>query len=159
MGACVVVCGTVASAQVSLLEMDSLLDNALWNKRILAVCDVDRATDGGSLIQQQYDQADWLGFLERDLLLLSVDRDELYAWAVVTSADNRLTVAISRDAEDRSNLRERTDCTGERAFVALIGKDGDVKRVWEGVVPNKAIFATIDAMPMRRSEMKERGAQ
>lgn len=40
--------------------------------------------------------------------------------------------------------------------VALIGRDGEVKAVWERVVAADEIFARIDAMPMGRLEKEER---
>ncbi|MFC5560849.1 DUF4174 domain-containing protein [Methylobacterium aerolatum] len=38
----------------------------------------------------------------------------------------------------------------------LIGKDGGAKLVAEAPIPPQKLFATIDAMPMRRDEMRRR---
>jgi len=44
---------------------------------------------------------------------------------------------------------------GEAAFrVVLVGKDGTVKRSDDRPVSPDTLFATIDAMPMRRDEMR-----
>lgn len=43
--------------------------------------------------------------------------------------------------------------------VALVGRDGEVKAVWERVVAADEIFARIDAMPMGRREKEERRTQ
>lgn len=40
--------------------------------------------------------------------------------------------------------------------VALIGRDGEVKAVWDRVVAADEIFARIDAMPMGRLEKEQR---
>ena len=40
--------------------------------------------------------------------------------------------------------------------VVLIGKDGAAKRVAAEPLPAEALFSVIDAMPMRREEMKHR---
>ena len=40
--------------------------------------------------------------------------------------------------------------------VALIGRDGEVKAVWDRVVAADGIFARIDAMPVGRLEREER---
>jgi len=40
--------------------------------------------------------------------------------------------------------------------VVLIGRDGDVKKAWDKVVPVEEVFAQIDAMPMGRREKQER---
>jgi hypothetical protein len=42
--------------------------------------------------------------------------------------------------------------------VILIGKDGGVKLVQEERVSLQAVFDLIDTMPMRRREMRQRGA-
>ncbi|MGF1543870.1 MAG: DUF4174 domain-containing protein [Parvularculaceae bacterium] len=39
--------------------------------------------------------------------------------------------------------------------VVLVGKDGGVKRRWDAPVPAAAVFAAIDAMPMRQREIAE----
>ena len=39
----------------------------------------------------------------------------------------------------------------------LIGKDGTIKMARHGYPSNKELFGMIDAMPMRRQEMRERG--
>jgi hypothetical protein len=42
--------------------------------------------------------------------------------------------------------------------VLLIGRDGEVKVVWEAAVPLAEVFARIDAMPMGRREKEAREA-
>ena len=39
--------------------------------------------------------------------------------------------------------------------MALIGLDGDIKRVWRDEMPDaETVFALIDAMPMRQQELQ-----
>ena len=38
--------------------------------------------------------------------------------------------------------------------VVLVGKDGTIKQVWHDPVDPRKIFTIIDAMPMRKEEMK-----
>ena len=46
------------------------------------------------------------------------------------------------------------DVFGDGALsVTLVGFDGGVKRVWDGVVEPKEIFEAIDSMPMRQREL------
>jgi hypothetical protein len=40
--------------------------------------------------------------------------------------------------------------------IVLIGKDGSVKASWNEIVDPIIVFEIIDAMPMRRQEMRER---
>lgn len=145
------------NAQISLVEMDNPLDDALWNNRLLAVCVEAGASIETPIMQVQYDSADWAEYLDRDLILVWVAQDELFSWIVIPQPSKRLTVAATLTSEDKTNLRQRIKCTGEAEFVALVGKDGDLKRTWQGVAPNDEVFAAIDAMPMRRSEVRERG--
>jgi hypothetical protein len=42
--------------------------------------------------------------------------------------------------------------------VELLGKDGGVKARWGDVVGREELWARIDAMPMRRRELREGGA-
>ena len=43
----------------------------------------------------------------------------------------------------------------EGFLLVLIGKDGGVKLATEEVTPPEALFALVDAMPMRRREMRQ----
>ncbi len=58
--------------------------------------------------------------------------------------------------EEAQSLRRRFKIRSEKLTVVLIGKDGGVKLVREGRVDLEAIFARIDAMPMRQQEMRTR---
>ncbi len=59
-------------------------------------------------------------------------------------------------SEEAQSLRHRFAIRSQKFTVVLIGKDGGVKMVREGRVDLEAIFARIDAMPMRRQEMRAR---
>lgn len=49
--------------------------------------------------------------------------------------------------------------TGSKAFgLSLVGKDGGEKFRSTNVVPVEDLFALVDAMPMRRREIRERSA-
>ena len=65
--------------------------------------------------------------------------------------DLKITVCSEASCRKKydSHLKE-----GDLFNILLIGKDGGVKSVWSRVVETKEIFALVDAMPMRRSEMK-----
>lgn len=58
--------------------------------------------------------------------------------------------------EDAQSLRRRFAIRPATFTVVLIGKDGGVKMAHAGQVDLEAIFARIDAMPMRQQEMKDR---
>ena len=76
------------------------------------------------------------GIKERDLVIFSNQADSL---------DNSIRQAI----------RNNFDLPDEGFRFLLIGKDGSVKIDRAEVVSSKELFAIIDAMPMRRREMKD----
>lgn len=81
-------------------------------------------------------------FAERDLVLLEVIGDE--------------PVKMKGGEEAAARLRERYRVAPNDFAVLLLGKDGGEKfRSATPVAPEK-IYAIIDAMPMRRSEMREK---
>ena len=53
-------------------------------------------------------------------------------------------------------LRKRLNLPPDAFRAVLIGKDGGVKLVSEEPIPPQTLFATIDAMPMRKDEMRSR---
>lgn len=84
---------------------------------------------------------------DRDLVVI-----ELYA-----RGGGRLGERALSEAE-AAGLRERLRlATGDRALL-LIGKDGGVKRRAPLDTELRGVFEQIDAMPMRRDEMRERRA-
>lgn len=56
---------------------------------------------------------------------------------------------------DSADLRTQLDVGPGSTIVLLVGKDGGVKERWDDQVDPQTVFALIDAMPMRRSEMRE----
>lgn len=61
--------------------------------------------------------------------------------------------ALGEGAEAK-RLRAALDLPAGAFRVALIGKDGETKRVETAPLPASALFETIDAMPMRRGERR-----
>ncbi|MDP4001856.1 DUF4174 domain-containing protein [Methylobacterium sp. NEAU K] len=53
-------------------------------------------------------------------------------------------------------LRARLALPAHGFRAVLVGKDGGAKLTAEEPIPSEALFATIDAMPMRRGEMLRR---
>ena len=58
---------------------------------------------------------------------------------------------------DGETLRRRYGVAEDEAAALLVGKDGGVKMRRESALTPDALYPTIDAMPMRRSEMRARG--
>ncbi|WP_179343538.1 DUF4174 domain-containing protein [Winogradskyella ursingii] len=57
---------------------------------------------------------------------------------------------------ESSNLFERYNSENETFKVILIGLDGSIKLEQNNILAAKKLFSTIDAMPMRQSELKNR---
>jgi hypothetical protein len=53
-------------------------------------------------------------------------------------------------------LRRRLGLPGDGFLAVLVGKDGEAKITSRSPIPTETLFSTIDAMPMRRDEMRGR---
>lgn len=63
--------------------------------------------------------------------------------------------AVGSNPEARA-LRTALGLPDDSFRAVLVGKDGGAKLTAAAPIPPQRLFATIDAMPMRRSEMRER---
>jgi hypothetical protein len=82
-----------------------------------------------------------------------VDRKVLLVTVVgkTVSIDGRLAPRLSADG-----IRTRFGISGDKAASLLVGKDGGVKLRRGTAIPSSLLFSTIDAMPMRKQEMRQR---
>ncbi len=96
----------------------------------------------------------------RPVVILSDTRDDpravrqAAALARAGAAVRERQIAVLREAAVGGALRRRFGVADHGFAVVLVGKDGDVKRVWHMPVDPGLIFGVIDRMPMRRDEMK-----
>ena len=96
----------------------------------------------------------------RPVVVLSDSRDDSRVAKQIQALDgtgpdlgNR-NIQVLQEADAYGPLHRKLG-VGKKGFsVVLLGKDGTVKKVWREPVDPKAIFTIIDAMPMRRTEMK-----
>ena len=123
------------------------LDDLRWKNRLLIVIHSDAASESA---RQQFDawSADPQAASERELLLISVHSD---GTGTINLAE------LSRAAAQ--SVLKRFRRLDEEFSVVLVGKDGTEKQRWQEPVNMSEVFLLIDAMPMRRREMKERSAQ
>ena len=132
--------GQVTTAQPSALEAYT------WKKRVLLVFTAHLKYD---LYQEQinaFEQAT-TGVLDRDLVVFRIVGNEGY-----TPDRKRLTKSQNQQ------LRKYYNVPPIQFQVILIGKDGGEKmRTIQQTMDVKQLFRTIDAMPMRRSEMRKKG--
>ncbi|OUL20407.1 hypothetical protein BV378_29990 [Nostoc sp. RF31YmG] len=138
--------GTAQGSSNYALKMSSFnLSSHKWKNRVLLV--FAPSVDNQAYQQQiQLLQEQKSGFADRDLVLVEIlVTDESYA--------NGQPIYESAAAK----LREHFGIDKENFRVILVGKDGGVKRTDMTPVQATAIFAEIDAMPMRQQEMQKKG--
>lgn len=132
---------SVANAGDSKVAFD--LKAYQWQNRVLLVF-APSANSPAYQRQMQLFQSQQAGFKERDLLLVEL-----------------LTEGTSRAGEqpigeaDVERVRSRFKIAPQEFRVILVGKDGTAKRRDSNPVKPEVIFSEIDAMPMRRREMRE----
>jgi hypothetical protein len=80
-------------------------------------------------------------------------RDMVVVWIVGHSAVAELGPAVQGSAAE---LRKRHGVSAVEFRVVLVGKDGGVKLTSAEPLSAGRIFSVVDAMPMRRDEMRRR---
>ena len=121
-----------------------ILENYLWKNRIVILF---APHDSSVLLRKQYAtlKSDFRGLKERDLLLIRVVSDQVEG------------EEFSRGADEAQQLRRQYQIADNAFCVVLIGKDGSEKIRSNDIVSRDELYAVIDAMPMRRQEMKKKG--
>ncbi|MCJ2142210.1 DUF4174 domain-containing protein [Methylobacterium sp. E-066] len=109
------------------------LDAYRWRSRVLVLSAPD-AADADLRAQRAALGPMRGGAAERDLVVLE---------------------AVGTGAEARA-LRAQLSLPADEFRAVLVGKDGGAKLTAAAPIPPQTLFATIDAMPMRRGEMQER---
>ena len=122
----------------------SWLDQFKWNNRLVVVFAPDRSDPVyfEQIVELSRDKA---GMKERDIEFISVFEDG----QVLLGKD-----IVDPDVVRSSELRNAFSVfSGFQVF--LIGKDGSIKRRSSKPVTSQSLFSVIDAMPMRRYEIKK----
>ena len=122
-----------------------------WEHRLLVVFAPSLGAESWAVQREK-----WLGFgdgfEDRDLRLYVVGGEAAGRFYTAPHGQSKPITAESAQA-----LRDRFNVTTKDYVVVLVGKDGTEKRRDSAPVHADAIFATIDAMPMRRAEMRKDG--
>jgi hypothetical protein len=120
------------------------LDDYRWKNRIVLLF---TAGEGNPAFTQQVEELkkNPEGLNERDLIVFVIKQDR-----VMDLFENK-PVALSDERLRKKYLREDNDFQ-----YILIGKDGGIKLDKREFVPNKYLYAVIDATPMRRQKMRNR---
>lgn len=117
-----------------------------WQNRVLLVFEPVQDSAYPSEFDHQL-TTQLCGLQDRDLIVVRVP------------ASTDVPIDSKPETSDHSmSLRQRYSVSGDAFSVILIGKDGGEKLRSDERVNLGEIFALIDTMPMRRAEMRERGA-
>ncbi|WP_339793836.1 MAG: DUF4174 domain-containing protein [Imperialibacter sp.] len=118
------------------------LEQFAWKNRIVLVFHSESNAEIGveqvALFKKQQKEFD-----DRDLVL-----------GVIDSGGNGAIDGASIGAKDAATLQQTFNPANSDFLIVLIGKDGGVKLKEQTVVPVETIFDLVDAMPMRRAEMR-----
>ncbi|HTL90380.1 MAG TPA: DUF4174 domain-containing protein [Leptolyngbya sp.] len=128
-------------------DMNFDLNQYQWQNRILLVF---APSEQSPAYQQQ--RQDW-----RSQTQAMQDRDLKQVELLATGISRVNGQPITEQSAER--LRKQFDVSSETFAVVLIGKDGTEKRRFSEPVASTELFNTIDAMPMRQQEMRDRSNQ
>lgn len=112
-----------------------------WQNRILLV--FSQAESNKSAEQSAVFNQHRQGMQDRDLVVFGIHNEQV---------ENPEGETFGKEAASR--LRTKYRISEEEFAVILIGKDGTEKLRQHEVLKADKLFATIDAMPMRRQEMR-----
>jgi len=114
-----------------------VLNEFLWKNRILLVLgDADTKSKQKYILDQAIE-----GILERDMVILGFEKHEE---PYIKWNDTKLDII-----SEEFNLNSDDN-------IILFGKDGTIKAKWREPVTVEEIFQIIDAMPMRKAEIRRR---
>lgn len=120
------------------------LESYTWKNRIVLLFS-DSDSNPDLEVQTRELLSDKEGLEQRDLKIFKISHGE--------SAIDLLTQDTLRM---KHNLRSKYKVDDAGFYVVLIGKDGSVKFRDSNFVSKEKLFAIIDAMPMRKAEMRNR---
>lgn len=129
-----------------------LTPSPLGKDRILIVCSI--TNNDRRKLNQFYKSVLWDKFVERDLVVVEVSKRIVSTVLRVKGRhDDVFSMARHHDYGDK--LREKANCENEIELI-LIGKDTGVKARWTNGFTQEDLFSRIDAMPMRKFEMRQK---
>lgn len=106
-----------------------------WKNRIIVINEIENTSEILKLLKQSEEQIN-----KRDIIWFLLDENE-----VISNFQSPMATKLSQNLRTQYQLEENQ--------VILIGKDGGLKSSFSGLELTD-IFSDIDAMPMRRAEMR-----
>ncbi|WP_026942269.1 DUF4174 domain-containing protein [Hellea balneolensis] len=130
-----------------------LTPSPLGKDSILGVCSGEN-TDSGK-INRFYKNTYWDEFIERDLVMVEISKRTVSTVLGITNANEDDLIEKAKHHDYSDKLRQKAACKNAPEFI-LIGKDTGVKARWYNDFTQEDLFSRIDAMPMRRYEMRNK---
>lgn len=135
------ICFIITNLPTKLME-SSPFSSYQWKNRILVIYTND--TDIPPYEQQLANfELHEKAYHDRDLIVLLINKQFVYRLP-----QNQMLNISAGQAQDFLSIEEN-----ESFHVSLIGKDGTIKHEARTPISNQKLFAIIDAMPMRQSEI------
>lgn len=133
----------------------NVLDEARWHNRLVVICSQKDGFRQNAFAADYLENIDRDGFKERDIMLLQIlKKPRTGILAILMTPEPHLQLISDPDMVEL--ISEKADCDSGQNSIALIGKDGGLKKIWRGYAPyNDSLFSVIDAMPMRQHEMRD----
>jgi len=132
----------------------------LGEQRLLVICLPESATIKSKLSDPLYASLDWPGFEERDLSILEFRKYSSHLISEHPKKDPVPRAIVSQwghyaTGSEHKKISKIAKCQNKLEYV-LIGKDETQKRRWSLFPSDDDLYSIIDAMPMRRYEMRQR---
>ena len=120
------------------------LDDYQWHNRLLLLVAPDASAPAVAQVRDELERR-YQDVVDRDLLVI-----QLFLNGQSLVGDRPISVS------EAAQLRLELGTGPDEQLLVLIGKDSGVKRRAPLLTDLQEIFTQIDAMPMRRNEMRER---
>lgn len=133
---------------VSLMTTSQTLEKHKWENRVLLVISNEKETNEYSSNQLQIINDSLEGYTERKLIVYTVLPDKYRLLDITTNQEANWI--------KNSKLYSTYNKYKKPFKVVLIGLDGGVKEERNAAISSEELFAIIDGMPMRRSELNRK---
>lgn len=137
------IAGLVASAAMTVTEPLLATSSYKWKYRPLFIF-ADSAANSALAEQRQIFAASRVGLVERDVVLI---------WVIGNNVSIDGEPGLRQTA---AAFRARYEVGPTEFKALLVGKDGSVKLASSSAIRVESLYSTIDAMPMRRDEIRRR---
>ena len=128
-----------------------------WERRPLLVF---TPSWGDARFRRLHRDLDESGFMDRDMIRVVISSANVPPDEAVTHGRLRANAGGKGEGPGSGTaLRTRFGVPPDEFAVILVGLDGNEKARWSAPPAPGELFALIDAMPMRRREMREEGGE